>query len=172
MKIVHVYAQNLKIFEDALDGTGCKVNGSCRLSTLQKSFPNFNVRDTLGLVVFSRVMTRKTLKLIQSFDELFVFNPLPIVVVCDDAVQLVEQGKIKTKHARLFALNSESGTISDVDLNRIFTTIACEADEIYYLDDVEKENAVNKPDKQEKIVEAKAVAEEVLAGLHALEEVT
>ena len=171
MKIVHIYARNLKVFEEALEGTGCKINGSCHVNLLERSLANFNVRDVLGLVVFRRVMSKKTLKLIHTFDSLFVFKPLPIVIVCDDAVALVEQRKVTTKHCPLYALNSEEGTISDVDMNRIFTTLACWADEIYNLEEVEHKNKETLPERREKERKgARTEAEEVLAGLRALEE--
>lgn len=131
MKIIHVYAQNLKIFEDALDGTGCRINGARDMRFLQKSFSNFNARDVMGLIVFRRYMTKKTLRMIQAFDELFVFAPVPIIIVCDDATALCKSKKVKTKYAPLFAVDSVDGTISDIDINKMLTTLCCFSNEMF-----------------------------------------
>ena len=141
MKIVHLYAKNLKTFEKFLDGTGCKLNGSQSLDYLMRSLSSFNARDTMGLIVFRKHMTRKTLRLVRHFDELFVFNPLPIVVVCDDATSLFKSRRLSTKFSPLFLVDSVDGTISDIDVRRIFTTLACLSDRLYDLSDVEKKSA-------------------------------
>lgn len=133
MKIVHVYANNLSVFEKALEGTGCKVNGSRKVEYVKRSLTNFNARDVLGLIVFKRVMTRKTLDLIQTFDNLFVFNPQPIVVICDQANELYNQGKLKVKYSPLFLVDSVEGTISDIDIKQIFTSLACISGDTYDL---------------------------------------
>ena len=134
MKIAHVYARNLKIFSDALESTGCRINGSQNLTYLRKSLSNFNARDVMGLIVFRQHMTKRLLRLIKEFDELFVFNPLPIVVVCDDAEELVKERLLKVKNCPLFVVNSIGGTISDIDIRRIFTTLSVMSDTMYDLD--------------------------------------
>ena len=133
MKIAHVYAQNLEIFGDALEATGCRINGSKSLDYLIKSLPNYNARDVMGLVVFRQHMTKKTLKLIKTFDELFVFSPLPIIVICDDAEELYAEKRLVVKNSPLFLINSIEGTISDIDVRRIFTTLSCMSDTMYDL---------------------------------------
>lgn len=138
MKIVHVYSGNLEIFEESLKGTGCCLNGSKDVKYLTRSFPNYNVRDVLGLVVFQRHLTRRTLGLIKTFDEYFVFNPRPIIVICDEAFALFEAKKLMVKHSPLFLIDSMEGTISDVDLQRIFTTLVCMSGDMYDLKSVEQ----------------------------------
>lgn len=162
MKIVHLYAQNLEIFNDALEATGCRVNGSANLDYLIKSLPNYNAREVMGLVVFRQHMTKKTLKLIKAFDELFVFSPLPIIVIADDASELYAHGKLKVRNSPLFLIDSEDGTISDIDLRRIFTTLCCMSDTMYDLSSIEtaKQAQYQKVSREKEV--KSTLAEEVL----------
>lgn len=136
MKIVHVYANNLQIFCDALDGTGCCVNGSQSVEYLMRSISSYNSRDVLGLIVFRKHLTKKILRLIKEFDELFVFTPLPIIVACDDAHALFAEGKLKVSNAPLFLVDSVDGTISDIDLQRILATLSIVSETMYDLNEI------------------------------------
>lgn len=138
MKIIHVYSRNLSIFEESIKWTGCCLNGSKDVKYLIKSLPNYNVRDVLGLVIFQRHLTRRTLGLIKSFDEYFVFSPRPIIVICDEAYALYEAKKLKVKYSPLFLIDSLEGTVSDIDLERIFTTLVCMSGDMYDLKSVEQ----------------------------------
>ncbi len=138
MKIVHICSRNLSVFEDAIKGTGCCINGSRDIPYLQKSFSNYNVRDVFGLIIFQQHITKRTLRLIKAFDNYFVFSPKPIVLVCDEATALVQAHKIRVKYSPLYVVDSIDGTISDVDIERIFTTLVCESGDMYNLRDVEK----------------------------------
>lgn len=161
--IVHVYASNLEIFTDAVESTGCRINGSRSISYMHKSLVNFNARDVLGLVVFRQHMTKKLLSLIKEFDELFVFHPLPVIVVCDDAEELVAEGILRVKNCPLFVINSVEGTISDIDVRRIFTTLSVMSGTMYDLSEFEDNKrgmrAVDEYSQKEK---DKLLADEVL----------
>lgn len=149
MKIVHIYSGNLSVFEDVLKGTGCCLNGSRNAQYLQKSFPNYNVRDVLGLIVFQQHITKRTLRLVKTFDDYFVFSPKPIVIVCDEAIELFQAGRIVVKNSPLYLIDSMDGTISDVDIERIFTTFVCVSGEMYDLRDVEQANGLGAFGKKE-----------------------
>lgn len=170
MKIIHVYAYNLQLFEDAIKDTGCKINGSHDVRYLRKSLTNFNARDVLGLIIYRRHLTRKLLKLIKYFDNFYYFNPLPVIVVADDAVELVAQKRLKTKRSPLFVVNSLEGTISDVDINRIFTTLACMSGDMYELREVERAHSPKnkKLSDEEKRASTEALADSVLQELERL----
>lgn len=142
MKVVHVYSRHLKIFEDALADTGCCMNGTKDLNYLMKSLPNFNARDVLGLVIFRQHLTKKTLRLVRTFDELFVFNPRPIIVMCDEATELYSTRVLKVKSSPLFLVNTLSGTVSDVELRRVFTTLVCMSSEMYNVRSVEQVHGI------------------------------
>lgn len=143
MKIVHIYARNLEIFTNALESTGCRVNGSSNIAYLRKSIYNFNARDVMGLVVYREHLTKKLLKLIREFDELFVFSPLPIIVVCDDASNLVSSKILKVTNCPLFIVDSVDGTISDIDLRKIFTTLCVLSDTMYDMGELDRSVAGN-----------------------------
>lgn len=136
MKIVHLCADNLQIFEDSLEGTGCKVCGARKVSDVKKAFALYNARDVMGLVVYKQYLTKRLLGLIKAFDDMFVFEPKPVVLVCDDAEELCKAKTVKTKNSPLFAVNSIDGTISDIDICRIFTTLSCLSNEMYDLSDI------------------------------------
>lgn len=136
MKIVHLCANNLQIFEDALEGTGCKVCGTRKPSDARKAFAMYNARDVMGLVVYRQYLTKRLLSLIRAFDDMFVFDPKPIVLVCDDAEELCKTKVVKTKNSPLFAVNSVDGTISDIDICQIFTTLSCLSNEMYDLSEI------------------------------------
>ncbi len=133
MKIVHVYAQNVQMFADAVDGTECRLNASKDLDYLVSSLQQFNARDVLGLVLFANPMTKKCLKLIRKFDDLFVFKRLPIVIISDDATALKDAGYFRVKHSDIYVVDSEDNSISDVELNAVFTTLIASTDEVYDL---------------------------------------
>ena len=123
MKIVHVYAKNIQMFVDAVKDTDCRLNASKDIDYLLGSLQNYNARDVMGLVIFANPMTKKCLKLIRKFDELFVFKEMPIVVVCDTATELHSRGYFRVKNSKLFLVDSEENSLSDVELNAIFTTL-------------------------------------------------
>ena len=131
MKIVHVHSKNLQIFEDAVKDVGCYINGSTSARDVRNTLLLYNVRDVLGLIVFRKNLTVGCLKLIKEFDSIFEFSPRPIIVVCDDAKALFAEKKISVKHAPLYLVDSVGGTISDTDVNKIFTTLCCESGAIY-----------------------------------------
>ena len=167
LRIVHIYSHNLQVFEDALADTGCKINGSRNLEYLSKSLANFNVRDVMGLIVFKQNITRKCLKLMQQFDDLFVFNPRPIILICDNATELVNSGKVSIRNAPLFVIDSIEGTISDIDIQRAFSTMICLSTEIYDLSVVEnKAQNIAVVDKQ---AAQGLIVDELLATLEELE---
>lgn len=133
MKIVHIYAKNIKMFVDAVEDTDCRLNASTDLNYLISSLQRYNVRDVLGLIIFSNPMTKKCLKLMHAFDDLFVFKRLPIIIISDDADELKEAGYFKVNNSDLYTVNSEDNSISDIDINNIFTTLIASSDEVYDL---------------------------------------
>lgn len=133
MKIVHVYAKNIQMFVDAVEGTDCKLNASKDLDYMMNSLQNFNSRDVIGLVVFANPFTKKCISLIEKFDSLHVFKKMPIVVVSDAATELRSQGIFNVKYSKLFVLDSEDNTISDLDISTIFTTLLAYTDSVYDL---------------------------------------
>ena len=166
MKIVHVYAQNLKIFSQALDGTGCRINGSRKLDYMYKTLSKFNTRDVMGLVVFRSPMTKKTLKYIQAFDEFFMFTPQPIIVISDQITDLYRAGKIKVKYSKLFLVDSIDNTISDIDIKRIFATLSCMSGDMYDLSEIEAFRAAESEKVRAREAENKQLlADEVLSSL-------
>lgn len=133
MKIVHVYSQNIQMFVDAVQGTDCRLNASRDINYLLGSLHNYNARDVMGLIVFANPMTKKCLRLIRKFDDLFVLQPMPIVVINDTATELYQQGYFKVKHSKLYLLDSEENSLSDIELNSIFTTLISFSDYMYDL---------------------------------------
>ena len=174
MKIVHVLAQNLEIFENALEGTGCHINGTKKIDNMAKSLTQFNARDVMGLIVFKNPMTAKTIKLITYFDELFMFNSLPIILVSDQATALYNAGKIKVRYSPLFVVNSIDNTISDIDLRRIFATLSCVSGEMYNLGDIDIRGRENSADSGKGVESSRTtlLADEVLAAHAALGGIT
>ena len=168
MKVIHLYARNLTLFEDALDGTGCRVNGSKDLGYMHKSLTSFNARDVMGLIVFRSPMTKKTLKLVRAFDDLFVFDPKPIVIISDQATALYASGKIKVKNSPLFLVDSEENTISDIDLKRVLATLSCVADEMYDMSEIEARRVREVKDRAAEKTKHTLLADEVLAACAAL----
>lgn len=133
MEIVHVYAKNITIFDKAVEGTECKVNAYTRIQPLIQSLTAFNARDVLGLVVFANPFTKGCLRLIKAYDELFLFKMTPIIIVSDNAVELVRNGAIKVRNSKLFALDSIDDSVSDTDINKIFSTLVLYNSKVYDL---------------------------------------
>lgn len=133
MKIIHVYAKNVQAFVEAAKDTDCRLNASSDLDYMLNSLQNYNARDVMGLVVFANPMTKKCLKLIQAFDELFVFKKMPIIVINDDVAQLRDRGILKVKNSKLFLVTSEENSISDIDMAQIFVTLLTFSDALYDL---------------------------------------
>lgn len=144
MNIVHVYAKNIDVFVDAVKGTDCKLNASSDLKYMIGSLRSFNARDIIGLVVFANPLTKRCVKLVQQFDDLFVFKKLPIIIINDAATELVKQGVFHVKNSRLFALDSEENSISDIDVSSVFTTIFSYTSDLYDLSVIPAEKARTK----------------------------
>lgn len=133
MNIIHIYARNLQMFVDAVKDTDCKLNASKDINYMLRSIQNYNSRDVVGLVVFANPITKKCVQLVKDFDQLHAFRKMPIVIVSDAAVEICEQGLFPVKNSKLFALNSEDNTISDLDISTIFTTILAYSNAVYDL---------------------------------------
>ena len=140
MRIVHVHSLNLQLFEDAVSGTGHFVNGSTDPIKLLKSLQEYNARDVVGLVIFRRHLTKNCLRLLQYFDKLFELSPKPIVVVCDEAFALYRSGKLHVNNSPLYLVDSIDGTISNIDLGRIFTTLSFSVGDPYEFSSLERSN--------------------------------
>ena len=102
------------MFADAVDGTECRLNASQDLDYLVASLQQFNARDVLGLVLFANPLTKKCLKLIRKFDDLFVFQHLPIIIISDEASALKAAGYFKVKNSTVYTLDSEDNSLSDI----------------------------------------------------------
>ena len=111
------------MFVDAVEGTDYRLNASRDIDYMTASLQNYNARDVIGLIIFANPFTKKCLKLLRRFDELFVFNHLPIIVINDDVQTLYSSGYLKVQNSKLFLVTSEENSISDVELNAIFTTL-------------------------------------------------
>lgn len=140
MKIVHLYAKNLEMFVDAVKDTECRLNASQDLDYLISSLQNYNARDVIGLVVFANPMTRKCIKLIEQFDSMFVFRKMPIIIINDNATELWNAHRFKVKHSKVFVLDSEDDSLSDLDIASIFTTLLAFSDSLYDLSACPYEN--------------------------------
>lgn len=151
MKIIHLHALNIPIFADALRDTECILNASIKIDDVINSLQRFNGRDVLGLVVFRTPLTKKCLRLIKAFDETFIFKQLPIIVVSDyESLNMVT-----VKHSKLYKLESDDNTISDVEINKIMTTLLLESSTVYDLsicgmgDNISNGDSVIKKDNYE-----------------------
>lgn len=133
MKIVHVYAKNIQMFVDAIEGTDLRLNASQDLDYLVSSLQQFNARDILGLVIFANPMTKKCLTLIKKFDSLFVFRRFPIIIISDEASALRDAGYFRVRYSDVYCVDSEDNSISDIEMNAIFTTLLTHSDELYDL---------------------------------------
>lgn len=142
MKIVHVYAKNIQMFADAVEDTECRLNASQNLDYLIASLQQFNARDVLGLVLFANPLTKKCLKLIRKFDDLFVFKRLPIIIISDQATALKQAGYFRVRNSDVFVIDSEDNSISDIELNAVFTTLIASTDEIYDLSVIPAERKI------------------------------
>lgn len=160
---MYVYAKNLEVFVDAVKDTDCKLNASSDIDYLLKSITNFNSRDVMGLVVLANPMTKKCVELIQRFDSLFVFKPLPIIIINDFVHELWEQGKIKVKHSNVYLLQSEDNSISDLDVRSIFTTLLAFSDNVYDLSQCSLEH--DRDSKKDASIKKELVMSEELSNL-------
>lgn len=142
MKVVHIYAQNVEVFANAVEGTDCKVNASSRIDDIFSSLYNYNARDVIGLVIFANPFTKKCAKLVRMFDQLFVFSRMPIIIVSDNATEILEGGYLRVENSELIALDSEENTISDTDINRIFATLLIKGTELYDLESCGMQSSV------------------------------
>ena len=145
MKIVHVYAKNIQMFVDAVEGTDLCLNASVDLDYLLDSLQNFNARDVVGLVLFANPFTRKCVKLIEKFDNFFSFRPMPIILINDQATALYRAGHIKVSNSKLFLIDSEENSIADTELNSIFVTLLTFYDSMYDLSVCAREHVKLQP---------------------------
>lgn len=136
MKIIHIYAQNLELFSDLVNGTECRINGSVNLNDVIDSIQFYNARDVLGLIVFANPVTKGCLRLIEEFDNYFSLNSKPIILIADNATELVDTRTVRTKHCKLYPLDSEEDTISDVELNMVFSTLTILGTSVYDLSSI------------------------------------
>lgn len=165
MKILHVLSSNLDIFSRAVEGTACRINGSCDIKYLAKSLQDFNARDVLGLVVFKQFLTKKMVKMVEQFDELLQFNPKPIVIICDNATALYAAGALRVRNSPLFLVDSIEGTMSDTDLRRIMATVCCLSDDIYDLSGIPSLIKNSEKSKSDANCDMSGLADEVLKEL-------
>lgn len=168
MKILHIFSRNLDIFSEAVEGTSCRINGSCDITYLSKSLQDYNARDVLGLVIFVKTLTKKLVKLISQFDELFFFSPKPIVVACDNAEALYAASAFSVHNSPLFLINTIDGTISDTDIRQIMATVCCLSGDIYDLSSLSSIVKSRLVSKESKKVNEETLSDDVLKELEDL----
>lgn len=166
-----MYTKNVQMFIDAVDGTNIKLNASENIDYLSSSFQNYNARDVLGLVIFANPVTKKCLRLAKKFDNLNVLHPMPIVVVSDNATGLYAKGYFHARHSKVYLVNSEENAISDVDLDRIFTTLIVSSGDPYDLSVVPAERKAKTKPTGISLMQVK-MSDELALLLDKLEEVT
>lgn len=131
MKIVHVLANNLNIWQNAVAGTDCLINGYIDIDELIESLPQYNIRDVIGFIFFPNSLTQSFFNKIYLFDNFFIYSRTVIVLIGDNSDNFIEQQDIKFKHIDLYSLNSENGSISDTDINNIFTLLLASYGDVY-----------------------------------------
>lgn len=131
MKIVHILANNLDIWQNAVIGTSCLVNAYVDISELINSLPQYNARDVVGFIFFPTSLTPKLLKNLKLIDGFFKYLKTTAIIIGDNADKFLETHYIPLPNIDLYMLNSENGSISDTDINNIFTLLLAAYGDIY-----------------------------------------
>ena len=138
MKITHVCSRNLEIFDSIVKGSGYYVSGMTEPEELKKAISSYNAGDVLGLIVHTGTLTKHHISLIKYFDDLFLYAPRPIILLCDNATTIAPKIASKLKSCSVHPRDTVEGTVSDADLDNAFTTLCCTTLPVYDLSVVEK----------------------------------
>lgn len=134
MKIVHICAQNLQIWEQLTKESQCLVNAHVQFNDLIETLPQYNTRDVLGVVLFPKILNTSVFRQLKQLDASFYFVKKPVVLIGDNISKLLETADSSNKAYKnliLYIHNSESGTISDTDIHAIMTLLLAEHGGVY-----------------------------------------
>lgn len=134
MKIVHIYAQNLKIWEQLTKESQCLVNAHVQFDDLLETLPQYNTRDVLGIILFPKVLNTSLFRYLKQLDNSFYFVKKPVVIIGDNISKFLETASPSNKAYKnliLYIHNSEGGTISDTDIHEIMTLLLAEHGGVY-----------------------------------------
>lgn len=134
MKIVHIYAQNLKIWEQLTKESQCLVNAHVQFDDLLETLPQYNTRDVLGVILFPKVLNTSLFRYLKQLDNSFYFVKKPVVIIGDNISKFLETASPSNKAYKnliLYIHNSEGGTISDTDIHEIMTLLLAEHGGVY-----------------------------------------
>ncbi len=134
MKIVHINAQNLQVWENLTRDSQCLVNAHVQFEDMMETLPQYNTRDVLGIILFPKTLSTSLFKQLKQLDESFYFVKKPVVIIGDNIYKYFENidSSYKSyKNLILYIQNSEGGTISDTDIHNIMTLLLAEHGGIY-----------------------------------------
>lgn len=134
MKIVHIYAQNLRIWEQLTKESQCLVNAHVQFDDLIETLPQYNTRDVLGVVLFPKILNTSVFRYLKQLDNAFYFVKKPVVLIGDNVSKFLETANSSHKTYKnliLYIHNSEGGTISDTDIHDIMTLLLAEHGGVY-----------------------------------------
>lgn len=156
MKIIHLLANNIKIWAEYLDGTEYYVNAYTNIEDLETSIVNFNARDVLGFILYPSNISTSFLEFLDRIDKKFV-TKITVILVTHQNDKGLQYISGRYKLLNIYNIISEDNSISDVDINNAIILLLASNDAIYPLYDAKPKRISLRP--KELPEEAKFVIE-------------
>lgn len=131
MKIVHLLAKNLEIWDSYMNNTDCFVNAYVDLAELKDSIIKFNSRDVLGFILYPDSISSDILDFLEYIDKAFSFRRIPVIIIVSTADKSIQALQKHYDSLDIYMLNDEDKSISDVDINNSILFLLAANDAVY-----------------------------------------
>ena len=106
MKIIHLLANNIKIWAEYLDKTEYYVNAFTTIDDLEESIIKFNARDVLGFILYPSSLNTAFLNFLSRIDKKYVTS-IPVILITSPEDDKTLQS-LANKYTLLDILNLQS----------------------------------------------------------------
>ena len=138
MKIIHLLANNIKIWAEYLDKTEYYVNAFTTIDDLEESIIKFNARDVLGFILYPSSLNTAFLNFLSRIDKMYVTSIPVILITSPEEDKTLQSLANKCTLLDIYNIVSEDNSISDIDINNSITLLLAANDAIYPLYDVKQ----------------------------------
>lgn len=140
MKIIHLLANNIKVWSSFLQKTEYHVNAYTDLGGLNKSLIQYNARDILGFILFPDNMDESVWKFLKRIDRMYQFRKMPVILISNNTDSEVVSTKKDFTSLEIYSIVAEDNSISDLDINNSILLLLALNDCVYPVLDRNRSN--------------------------------
>lgn len=135
MKVIHLLANNIRVWADFLNKTEYYVNAYTSVKELEKSIVRFNARDVLGFILYPDFISEEFVRFLDRISESYM-TKMPVIIITEPNEKFISQLSGRYPTLDIYHVEAEDNTISDLDIKNSIVLLLAYNDNIYPVFDV------------------------------------